>query len=126
MPADDHIFTPADDSLESRVAAYKNVMQAHQNVERSLELAHDEEWGDRLGSVEEIRYAQMVTQNSLSLAAKSLQSSELSQAKDRGLLSVDDLKKINAIKAKSELQEQRQNRQAHTKKTQKTHGFFKK
>ena len=80
MSANAHIFNPHSDSLVDRIAEYKQILQARQNAHKSLDLLHDKEWANRLGSKEDIEYALQVTENGLNLAVSSIKKSEIAKA----------------------------------------------
>ena len=93
-------FNPKDNSLTERVNAFRAVLQENHNIELSLKYKNDKEW---LGTAEEIQYAQQVTQNSLQRAVKSLNNSDLQEAKTLGILSPEEAQQAKVLKAKADL-----------------------
>ncbi len=93
-------FNPKDNSLIERVNAFRAVLQENHNIELSLKYKNDKEW---LGTTEEIKYAQQVTQNSLQQAVKSLNKVDLQEAKTLGILSPEEAQQAKVLKAKSDL-----------------------
>ena len=103
----EHIYTPADNSLEARLASLKSVLEALRNVESSLNLANDPEWSDQLGSLEEIQNAQVVIKNSLDAAVSDISTAEFQQAKDQKLLSKEEITTITVIQRQQEMKSSR-------------------
>ncbi len=120
MRPQSHFFIPENDSLEARIQALKNVLQAYSNIEISIAISKNEGWQQRLGTDEELQLAHEVTQRSLSTAAKKISQSDLSTAKELGLLSTRDADQFKVMKAKSDLQSRRKAHTSHQKGTQKS------
>lgn len=119
MSTHSHIFTPANNSLQARIEALKDVLKASRNIKLSLELSGNNDWGNRLGSPEELHQAKDITQRSLDMAIKELSLSDLQQAKQQGLISGDDFNNCKILKAKSDLHTKRQSENEHSKSKQK-------
>lgn len=87
------IFTPADDSLQARIQAWKKVRQANDQLKDSLNL-NNAEWQDRLGDQADRLFAQETIANSYRQASQSISAQELQEAKNAGWLSVDEEREI--------------------------------
>jgi len=83
------------------VHSCKSVVKAYRNVKISLRLANQKDWAKRLGTPEEIEYANLVMNHSLQRATASIQYSELYYAQEQGLLTKDDVKQLSTVKGKS-------------------------
>ena len=99
-----HIFTPQDDSLRERVHSYWRVLDAFRNAEASLKYADNKQWADSLGEKEEIQQAYIITQRSLHMANNAIKQSELSQAREQGLMSDKEIKEFTQAKRQQEMQ----------------------
>ncbi len=100
MPNSAHTYTPKNDSFEERIRSCKSVLDAQQNADISLKMTGDKDWSDRLGSPEELQYANQVAESSLQRAADSLELSELYYAKEQGMLTMDEVNQISMTKEK--------------------------
>lgn len=87
------IFTPADDSLQARIQAWKKVRQANDQLKNSLNL-NNAEWQDRLGEQADRLFAQETIANSYQQAAQSISAQELQTAKASGLLSESEVRDL--------------------------------
>lgn len=87
------IFTPKDNSLASRVEAWKQVYQANKQLKVSLNT-QDEDWQDRLGEQADREFAEQTISASFHQACASLSQNELKQAQQLGLLSNQDIQAI--------------------------------
>jgi len=115
MPQNAHIFTPKDDSLQEKINAYKNVLKAYRNVELSLKRVKEKGKDDTLGSIEEIKQAYNITQTSLQKAISSFTPPELEQAKEKKLLTTDELKETRVQRRKAKMSDFRQSQKSHKK-----------
>jgi len=95
-----HTYTPQNNSFEERVHSCKSVLKAYRNVRISLGLANEKDWAERLGTPEEIEYANLVMNHSLQRATAAIQYSELYYAQEQGLLTKDDVQQLSTIKGK--------------------------
>lgn len=102
-----HIYTPADNSLEERARAYREVRSAWLNVEASLKNFDGDDWADVLGDREEVMEAYKITERSMSMATKGIRKDELKVAQKQGLLSADDVTEIIQDKRVQEMMELR-------------------
>lgn len=111
------LFTPKDESLSERLNALKSVLKANRDIELSIKRMNEKEWSDRLGSPEELKQAQKVTQNSLDLAIKSINSKDLKEAKEKDLLSQSEASEIKILMAEKELSNKssKQHGESHSK-----------
>jgi Na+/phosphate symporter len=91
-----HIFTPANDSLEARIAAFKAVRMSSNALKESSKYADG--WGDMLGSDEELEQAKEIMQNSLTEAARSIHQNELIEVQEKSLLKDEELHELAKIK----------------------------
>lgn len=87
------IFTPKDNSLASRVEAWKQVYQANEQFKASLNT-QGSEWQDRLGEKTDRKFAEQTITASFNQACASLSKDELKQAQEQGLLSNQDIQAI--------------------------------
>lgn len=87
------IFTPADDSLQARIEAWKKVRQANDQLKNSLNL-NNAEWQDRLGEQADRLFAQETIANSYKQASQSISAEELQTAKASGLLSESEVRDL--------------------------------
>lgn len=87
MESTANFYNPKDDSLEERINAYKEAFRAWQNIEASLRFHDEQAWSDRLGSEDDLKRAQEITENSLSKAVSGLSNSEIQLAVDKDLVS---------------------------------------
>lgn len=119
MKPQSHFFIPESDSLESRIQALKEVLQAHSNIEISMAIAKNEGWQQRLGTEEELQAAKEITERSLAAATRKISQSDFSNAQELGLLSTNDIDQFKVIKAKSDLSARRRIQQTHQKSIRK-------
>lgn len=103
-----HIFTPDNESLEARVKAFKEVLFAYMNARASMQYSNQEEINQSLGSAEEIEYALNTTSDSLDLAFKSFDESELDRIQKEGLLDKSELLEVVQLQRKNEINNKRQ------------------
>lgn len=115
-----HIYNPKDDSLAERVRAYRVVHQDYLNAEASLKFLDDDNWADTLGSREEVNQAHEVSLRSLQMAIEAINRTELSQAKEQGLLSKDEAHEIIENKQQYKMQDIR-SQQSSTKTSKHSH-----
>jgi hypothetical protein len=87
-----HIFMPQDDTLQERVRAYRSVSEAFRNVEASMKHMNDKEWADRLGEKHEVEEAYAITRRSLHMATKAITADELREAREQGLMSLEEVR----------------------------------
>ncbi len=100
-----HIFHPKDDSLEARIEAYRNVHQAWLNAEASLRYMENEgdDWRDIVGEREDVARALDITAHSLYVASDSFTRQEISEAKNRQLISESEALDLIENKLQSEM-----------------------
>lgn len=103
-----HIYTPADNSLEERARAYREVRSAWLNVEASLKNFDGDDWADVLGDREEVMEAYKITERSMNMATKGIRKDELKVAQKQGLLSADDVTEIIQDKKLEDIKQHRQ------------------
>ena len=103
-----HIFTPQNDSLESRIEAFRHVYESWQNAEASMRFADDDQWKDTLGSKEEIQEALNISDRSLHLASGSFSKEEIRQAQKNNLLQTHEVQKIVSTQRQGEMQSARE------------------
>ena len=92
------IFTPADNSLEARIQAYKAMRNELKNIDASLKLTQSKEWRDRLGNEEELQQAHSIIKNSLRVTLNNIRDVDLEQAKQQGLMSQNEIFEFSATK----------------------------
>lgn len=102
MTESENIFNPIDGSLEARVEAYRRVHEAWLNAEASLKYLENDEWADTLGDREEVKKALDISINSLNIAANSFSKEDISEARERKLLSDDEAIELVHTKRKQE------------------------
>jgi len=93
-----HIFTPVDDSLESRMRAYHDVYQAWMSAEMSLKYADDPEWKGTLGTQQEIEAGYQASIQGMKKALAEISIEDIDKACDRGLIDADEAKQISMQK----------------------------
>ena len=89
-----HIFNPTDDSLESRMNAYRDVHQAWMCAEMSLKYADDPEWKGTLGTQEEIEAGYQVSIQGMRKALASISIEDIDKAQDRGFIDASEAKQM--------------------------------
>lgn len=92
------IFTPADNSLEARIQAYKAMRNELKNIEASQKLTQSKEWRDRLGNEEELQQAHSIVKNSLRATLNNILDVDLEQAQQQGLISPNEIVEFSATK----------------------------
>lgn len=115
MSHPESIFNPLNDSLAERVRAYYSVCQAFTLSQASLKQT--ERMGDvgYLGEEHEVKDAFKVINQSLTQANSEISKTELQDAKEKGLLSSQQLLEIVQVQRS---QEMAQNRASHQFKDQ--------
>jgi hypothetical protein len=99
-----HIFTSRNDSLSERIHSYWSVLYAFRNAEASLKHMDSKKWADSLGEKHEVQQAYKISQHSLHMANNATRQSELSQAREQGLMSDEQGKEFTQIKRQQEMQ----------------------
>lgn len=97
------LFTPKNESLSERLKALQSILKANRDIELSIERAKNKEWANKLGSPEELKQAQEITQKSMDMAIKSIRSKDLKEAREQGLLSPSEASEIKVLIAQNEL-----------------------
>jgi len=106
-----HTFTPNDNSLSERVRAYKRTQDDFNSINASMDHVDDKEWTDSLGEKEEVNRAYEIIQNSMKMAFDSIEISELTEAKDQGLMTDIEVNDFIQTKRREEMRERRASRQ---------------
>lgn len=104
MAYSEHIYTPKDNSLESRIGAYHIVRDAYRNAEAGLKYLDDDLWSDRLGGEESTKKAFEVSARSLKMATEAVDQKELQAAMAHGWLDADEAREFMQLKRKVEMQ----------------------
>lgn len=102
-----HIFTPSDDSIESRVAAYRRSLALADSAERSKALAGDPEWTLSLGDADEIDFAHCVSLESLKTSAMHISPEELKTLESSAVLEKHEIQTLRESHAQLEMQAMR-------------------
>ena len=106
-----HLYHPSSSELKERIRSFKIVLDSYRNLEASLKTRDDQASADRLGTPDELSEAKIIISNSLDMAAKSLQKSEIQQAQAKGWLDSEDTKLITRLDRLNEMKAQRQQKQ---------------
>ncbi len=106
-----HIFTPRDDTLKSKVEAYRRVYQAWLNAEASIKLHDDDNWHDTLGDREDIKQALDISIHSLSVAADSFTREDLLEAKKAHLIEDEEILELTQNQRQNEMRKLRESSQ---------------
>lgn len=111
------IFTPQNDTLETRVNATKKVKRAMDDIQASIKHSKAKGYDSALGTEEELKEALEISQNSYKQAVQSLSDADLKKAKRENLLTTEEFQKLSVEKHKTKVQAIRseQNSQSHTK-----------
>ena len=102
MPSE-HIYNPADSSLEARIEALKQVLNAWREVKINLENVQNSRYSDQLGSEEQVMEAKTVIDNSIKKASIDLDNEAIQKAREHGQLSSDDVKDFVIARREQEM-----------------------
>lgn len=111
-----HLFTPLNDTLEERIRMYRSVFSAYQNADASMKLMDDKSWSESLGERKEVEQAYAIIESSLYLATKSINDSEIKQAREQCFITDDERKVFIQLKRKLAIQNFRINSKTSTSK----------
>jgi len=115
-----HTFTPSDNTLSARVAALKESLKAHRNIQASQEKFNDPQWANRIGTADELKYANKVAMNTVRQARQSFSEDEFNMAIRDGLIDEKDTKELKALDRQIEMKAHRQkNMKTNTRHRQK-------
>ena len=103
------IYHPTDTSLQARIEAAKNILQQRRNIELSIKGYGEQNEKGRLGSMDELKAAQEIIEQSFEEATKSLSLLDLKKGKELGILSLDAAHELSTAKARFELTAQHRN-----------------
>jgi len=92
-----HTSTVQGSTLEERIQNYKTARQNYDNIKTSEQLINNNEWQNRLGTEEELQFANQVAEKTLQISAKALSQKDINQAKDLNLLSEQEQKQIQEL-----------------------------
>ena len=117
MEAFETIFNPLNDSLSERVRAYYSVCQAFTHSQASLK--HTQQFGelDYLGDEQHIKDASRIIYQSFEQANAKVSQADLQEAKERGLISQEQLVEIVQVRRSQEVAQSR-NSQTDSQTTQ--------
>ena len=96
-----HTSTAQGNTLEERIQNYRTAQQNYDNIKTSEQLKNNNEWQNRLGTDEELQFANQVAENSLQISAKALSQKDINQAKNLNLLSEQEQKQIQELNSPS-------------------------
>ena len=96
-----HTSTAPGNTLEERIQNYRTAQQNYDNIKTSEQLKNNNEWQNRLGTDEELQFANQVAENSLQISAKALSQKDINQAKELNLLSEKEQKQIQEMNSSS-------------------------
>jgi len=92
-----HTSTTQGSSLEERIQNYRTAQQNYNNIKASDQLKDNREWINRLGTEEELQFANQVAKNSLLISVQVLTEKDLNQAKHLNLLSEQEQEQIQEL-----------------------------
>lgn len=104
----DHIFTPKDASLESRIEAYRHVYEAWLTAEASCTYLNDDEWGASLEDKDEVERALDISIRSLYMSSDAFTREELAEAKRAHLIQSHEAQDIIANQCQGEMRSVRE------------------
>lgn len=103
MNSNAHIFHPQSNSLPHRVEAFISIFQHSKFLEEGMSHTDDQEQADVFGESEDLMEAQKIMQQSLNVAARSLNKIEIQDALSQGLLDKEQETKLLKLKRLEEL-----------------------
>lgn len=91
MSDTESIFNPLNDSLIERVRAYCSVAKAYADLKANIASSENGEYQNWIGEKQQLDDAHLVLESSFELANQSVSLSDLTDAKEKGLLNEKDI-----------------------------------
>ena len=114
------IFNPQDDTLETRVNATKQVQQAMDNIQSSIDHSKAKGYDSAVGMQDELKDAYSVTKSSHKQALQSLTEKDLQTARSKKLLSDAEYTKLTRQKNRLSIEQTRNANKSKSKGIDKT------